>query len=276
MSLVFFNGKYIEEAEVDIGIHSRAYTWGDGIFETMALVGGRVPLLHEHTARFKKSALLLELPLPKLWNETWLQLQLYELATRNNLQNAQLRLQLSRTEKKEEANLSITAKATGGKPFEWQAKSATVLYEPLCLANSFSFIKSTSRSKYVVAENFAKQKKMDECVLLNDKQELCESIFANIFVVKANQIFTPSISSGCVAGTARHFILKHFSSSFSISEKVISIAELKDADELFLSNAIRGIQSVAVLDNTIYSTNIGKQLASQLQQKLVTVYNSAL
>ena len=66
-----------------------------------------------------------------------------------------------------------------------------------------------------------------------------------MFWVKGKQIFTPPLSEGCVAGVMRAFLLDELAKKgVSVVQKPLTVAALTEADELFVSNAIRRIKWV--------------------------------
>ena len=70
----------------------------------------------------------------------------------------------------------------------------------------------------------------DSSLFFNEKNEVAETSFANIFFVKENKIYTPPISSGILRGTMRDFLLENY----EIKEKAINFGELSDFEECFI------------------------------------------
>ena len=121
------------------------------------------------------------------------------------------------------------------------------------VCDQFSNIKSNNFLPYVMAALYAKNIKVNDCLLLNNFDRIADSTIANIFFIKDAVIYTSPLSEGCVAGVMRRFIIEKFSSKFAIIEKPFSIDELQNADEVFLTNSIKGIRWVKQFRNTIYS-----------------------
>jgi len=96
-----------------------------------------------------------------------------------------------------------------------------------------------------MAALWAKQTKLNDCLLLNANNNICDSTIANIFIVKDNIIKTPSITEGCINGVARSYLIEYCKKdNITISETSISIQDLSDASEVFLTNAVAGIKWV--------------------------------
>src|SRR6185437_11297196 len=107
----------------------------------------------------------------------------------------------------------------------------------------FSNLKSNNYLPSVMAGLFAQKNNLDDAIILNAFGRVCESAIANIFIIKGDKIYTPPLSEGCVAGTMRRWMLEKFSlKQYSISEKLLSVNDLMDADEFFLTNAIHPVR----------------------------------
>ena len=74
----------------------------------------------------------------------------------------------------------------------------------------FSNLKSNNYLPYVMAGLFAKKNKLDDCIVLNSFERICDSAIANIFIIDDNNIYTPPLTEGCVAGIMRRWMLERF------------------------------------------------------------------
>jgi branched-chain amino acid aminotransferase len=129
-----------------------------------------------------------------------------------------------------------------------------------------STIKTTNKITNVLASIFAKENELDNCVLLNERKHVVESINGNIFVVKDNIIKTPPLEEGCIKGIMRKKIIEIISKSndYILKEEAISPFELQKADEVFITNAIIGIQPVTNYKKATFKSKISKVLTLQL------------
>jgi branched-chain amino acid aminotransferase len=133
------------------------------------------------------------------------------------------------------------------------------------VADNISRLKSSSRLVYNMAKKQAQQHSWNDALLLNQYGRVAESTISNIFWIKNEQIFTPPLIEGCVAGTMRQYLLEHLPQhKISIVECALTLDILHSADEIFLTNAVRKIQSVARLGN--------KELCSSFTQKIISVF----
>lgn len=107
-------------------------------------------------------------------------------------------------------------------------------------ANANSGIKFQERNIYDSAMQEAKSNACDDVILLNQYGRIAETTIANIFWKQNNQTFTPPLSEGGVAGVYRQFYLDNH----QVKETVLTTEMLSGADEIFLTNALRGIIKV--------------------------------
>jgi branched-chain amino acid aminotransferase len=103
-------------------------------------------------------------------------------------------------------------------------------------------------------------------LVLNQHERICDATIANIFWVKDEKIFTPSLGEGCVAGVMRKKILElpTPNSGFLVQESVLTEDILLQADEVFLTNAVTGIRWVKECPGKIYNNTISRKLFIEL------------
>ena len=117
-----------------------------------------------------------------------------------------------------------------------------------------------------MAAIYAKENNFDDVLVLNQENNCIESSNSNLFIVQDKVLITPSLSEGCVDGIFRKNIIRAAKEiGIPIKEGVVSQASLIDAQEIFLTNVIRGIQTIKKMDNTTYSNSITKKLNEYFQ-----------
>jgi branched-chain amino acid aminotransferase len=105
--------------------------------------------------------------------------------------------------------------------------------------------------------------------LLNSYDRICDSTIANIFWVKNNQVFTPPLSEGCVAGVMRRYLIQKIQEAgYAIEEMICPRQKLPEADEIFLTNALFGIRWVQQLRDKSFTNKLSTQLYKQFIQPL--------
>lgn len=109
--------------------------------------------------------------------------------------------------------------------------------------NRFSYYKTTNRAVYDQASARAAKEGYADIIFLNEKGEVTEGATNNIFIEKNGQLFTPPRHCGLLNGVYRQHVLAE---NPAASEKVLSTADLQEADNLFICNSIRGWRKVVL------------------------------
>jgi branched-subunit amino acid aminotransferase/4-amino-4-deoxychorismate lyase len=132
---------------------------------------------------------------------------------------------------------------------------------------SASHLKTSLRLPYQAAGAEAELNGWDDALLLNAEGRIAESSHSNIFIVLENKIFTPPLTDGCINGIFRAFLLSsNFAGTFLFEERPLTIAMLQKADEIFLTNAVRGLQPVSFFMDKFYLSNITRQLFDSISE----------
>jgi para-aminobenzoate synthetase/4-amino-4-deoxychorismate lyase len=114
-----------------------------------------------------------------------------------------------------------------------QPKRVALATAPVDSSDRFLFHKTTNRTFYNA--QLAARPDCDDIIFWNERGEVTESTIANVVVRIEGKLFTPPVSSGLLAGTFRDHLL----ATGEIEERVITVAELKQAEEIFLINSVR-------------------------------------
>ena len=130
-----------------------------------------------------------------------------------------------------------------------------------------STIKTTNRNLNTLASIYMEENELDNCVLLNENKGIVEATNANMFVVKGNEIKTPALTEGCIKGIVRKKVIEMIQNNkdFTLIETSISPFEMQKADELFLTNAIIGIQPVTNYRKKEFKIAIGEKMMASLK-----------
>jgi hypothetical protein len=106
--------------------------------------------------------------------------------------------------------------------------------------------------------------------LICDGEELLEAGWANLFAIREETLWTPAVDNRILAGMARAAILEIAGEEgLEAQEQPITAADLLNADEVFLTNSIRGIEPATSLDATPLPGQgpISHRLAAALQRR---------
>jgi branched-chain amino acid aminotransferase len=131
----------------------------------------------------------------------------------------------------------------------------------------FASLKSNNALMQVMAGIARKKKGLDEMLILNEEGYLCEAIAANLFVWYGKVLYTPALSEGCVDGVMRRAIIELTrQEGYEVVEAQIRPEILQEADELFLTNAINGINWVMGYKKKRYFNHLSRQLQDKLNK----------
>lgn len=107
--------------------------------------------------------------------------------------------------------------------------------------NTFLYHKTTQRALYNSEYKKAVAQRYFDVLFTNEKGELTEGAISNIFIRKGTQYYTPPVRCGLLPGVFRqHFLQTHR----TVKEKVLFAEDLLSADEIILTNSVRGCVSV--------------------------------
>lgn len=117
-------------------------------------------------------------------------------------------------------------------------------------------LKHLNRLENVLARSEITAKSLAEGVMLNAYQQVIGGTQSNLFLIKGNNLITPLLTDSGVEGTTR-YQLSHLAEGLDLiwQESTLVLADLLQADELFLANAVRGIMPVNLFHHRTY-TNI--------------------
>ncbi len=234
--IVWQNGNLVPEQEVKISPFDPGFTVGRGVFETMLAVRGKVFAWDRHLQRLKKSADVLGLKLPEL---SGLESAMHEVVLANPECRCEARIRVTLTEG---GNLIITAKSIEDYPLQ---TSAVQIDFPINDQSPLSSIKTLSYAENLEALKQARVAGAGEAIRSNTAGELCEACISNVFFVRDQVIYTPSLETGCLPGITREILLER-DPHIQVGRWPISI--LNEADEIWLTNSIRRLQWVRQFD----------------------------
>jgi branched-chain amino acid aminotransferase len=131
-----------------------------------------------------------------------------------------------------------------------------------------SSIKTTNKMLNITASIFASENGFENCLLLNDSKNVVEAIQGNLFMLVGNKLITPPVSEGCLNGVMRKQVLAFAKKmdNLEVVEEAISPFDLQKADELFVTNVIKGIQPITKYRKKEFDVVLSKVLLEKLNE----------
>lgn len=269
---ICFNNKFYPEEHAVFSMN-RAMKYGDGLFESIRIINGVPQLLDLHLKRLQAGADLLKIDL-SISKINEIKVCLTQLLIRNEIEKGgYLRLTVYRGGKgkylsdSNEAEYVLEASPLTSNTYQLNSKgllvdiSINIRIQP----SGLSAAKTLNALSYIIAAEEAKERRLNDVLLLNTSGDLTESSSSNLFLVMGNEVITPPLQSGCLQGVMRKNIISKLKiNGYHFTEKSISPEMLEIADEIFLSNSISGIQWVGAFKKTRYFNRISKQIFSLL------------
>jgi branched-subunit amino acid aminotransferase/4-amino-4-deoxychorismate lyase len=241
------NGRFVPESKAVISVFDNALLYAEGLFETLLGIEDRPIFTKEHLARLHKGAKVigLKLPVSDAVLVQWMKKTLKAHPDRVK----KLRLTMTSGESarwvgkqgKPQLILSASPHEIPREPFRLIVSDFKVDH-----ASVFRNIKTLSYVISAAALRQAKERKFDDAILLNERNEVAEVTSANIFWSHGKRVYTPPLSAGCLDGITRKFVLKEADKvGIKIVERRVDLSGLLRADEIFISSSLKLVAPVS-------------------------------
>ena len=274
-NFINFNGEIsLADAKL-LSVQNRAFRYGDGLFESMRMMKGELKFAALHADRLQRGMHALKIDSYSQMDTWFLKEMTGDLARRNKVKHARLRLSVFRdgeglytpTQNKMGWCLELQPMEEPRYFLNTRGLIMDIFTELKKPTGYLSNIKTSSSLLYVMAGLFKAQNKLDDVFILNHDGFLCEAGSSNVFVWYQNHLYTPALSEGCVEGVMRSVVIDLAKSiHIPVTEAQINPDILYEADEVFLTNAGRGIQSVMGFGVRRYFNELSKLLTDELNK----------
>ena len=242
------NSALVATDELRISPLGSGFMAGEGIFETIRVRNSRVVLFDLHHARLAASLKILAAP-PGSSRDEFLA-GCIQVIAENSLVDGSVKL-LIFGEAKSWSEL-ILARQAAYTPAQYEQGFHLKTFPCDLRMDPFHGLKSLNYLRNVQARRKALAAGFDEAIFVNPNQQVLEGAGTNIFVVKDGVISTPPLGSGILPGVMRATIIQKLK-LLTIRERDVTLDELLQADEVFLTNALLGIMPVAGVDGHAYT-----------------------
>lgn len=272
--MINFNGTLVTQ-DSNILTQNRGFLYGDAVFETVKIVNSKVLYLEDHYFRLMASMRVVRMEIPMNFTMEYFEEQLLSVTNKLAISNsARARITVFRNDGgyylpiDNTVSFLVHASAIESAPYSFEEKEYEVdLFKDFYITKQLlSSIKTTNRILNVTASIFANENALDNCLLLNDSKNVVEAIQGNLFMLTGNKLITPPVSEGCLNGVMRKQVLKLAKTieGIEVVEEVISPFELQKADELFITNVIKGIQPITKYRKKTFGVSFSKQIIAKL------------
>ena len=255
----------VEAAKARIAPVSSAMLYGRGVFTTVAIYNGKPFLWPQHWTRLLEHGERLAVDCNEC-TEAGIGDALKKLVSVNRVRDGRARVIVLARSGRDfwKAKLPGSRKTDlvimTGEPQKVPQAGMTLAVSPH-RANTFSpltGIKSLNYLEHVLSWEEAQSREFDEAIILNERGEVVSATMSNLFWVKDGTIHTPALATGALAGVTRAAVIdiagKHF---IPVIEGVYELADLTEADEIFLTSSSLGVAPVTTFDFRQYSITEG-------------------
>jgi len=270
--MINFNGDILDQEKFSLTAENRGFKYGDAVFETIKVVNNKVIFWEDHYFRLMASMRMLRMKIPMSFTLEFLEKEILSLVKANNTsQKSRVRLTIFRKDgglympKTNEIDFLVEASELNHNiKNDYKIDIFKDFYN---YSGLLSTIKTNNKMLNTLASVFAKENDLDNCILINEKKGVVEVTNGNIFIVKDNVVKTPATTEGCIKGIVRNKVLEILSKNeeFQVEETSISPFEIQKADEVFITNAIIGIQPVTQYKKKTFKVDFSKKIAKNLQ-----------
>jgi branched-subunit amino acid aminotransferase/4-amino-4-deoxychorismate lyase len=259
--IVYLNGKYVDASEAVVSVWDGGFLYGDGIYTTLRLYGGRPLDLAAHYRRLKSHAAAMDLPLP-LTEPDFLGIAL-ELAGANDLAtvDGRMRITVSRGGGPDnplpvsgleaiEPTVLVTLTAIGAELDRWRDEGIPVITLDASFARgNFPELKTLNSLATIVALRRAAAAGCPEAILTDERGCLLEGAISNLFLVSAGNLLTPVCTGGFLPGRTRERILDIAArEGITVREEPLDRRHLAAASEVFMASSVREVLPVISID----------------------------
>lgn len=251
----YFNGKFLPLDQVAISPLDRGFLFADSVYDVLAVINKKIVAFSEHIQRLNKSLEAIGMH-PVRANDQW---------------HAILSTLIEEGPSKDQL---IYIQVTRG-PEAIRTHSIPQTYTPTVLAYTCAwkrhhylqegpyhvitasdnrwenpYIKANVLLPNILLRTKATEHKAEDVLLFNEQKQLREATSANVFIVKNNQVLTPSLSKAILPGITRKLVIKACQNAhIQFKETQITFDEVMAADEIWLTSTTREIMPVTQVNN---------------------------
>jgi len=272
MTHINYNGKITDADTPIFTTKNRAFRYGDALFESIRMLDGRLPFLRYHYERLGRGMDVLGFDIPTHFSIIFFENEIKKLTQTND--NYRIRLTVYRndgglyTPENNTPIYLIEAEQITDNQFTVNEEGLNIgIYPDFKLPLSpLANLKTSNSLPYVLAAQFCQKNNWDDCLMLNQAGRIAETFKANVFFVKNDTIYTPSLGEGCIDGVMRKVVIEILQEmKMEVIETQISTEKLSEFDAIFITNSTRGVQWISrIFDIKNYDKILVDEIVEQL------------
>jgi len=276
--MVYINGEYSNIDEVLIKPNNRSFRYGDGLFESMRLVNDQMLFWSHHYSRFILGMDYLKILIPEAWQPKFFEEIILRLVKENNFKHARVRMMCFRGGEglyhstSNEPGLYIELQELDKPYFHLNTEGLTLgLFEEVKKPiQKLSTFKTNNSLPYILASNYCSDNNLDDCLVLNTEGRVAEVTSSNIFIIKDSKIYTPNDDEGGINGVMRTVLIKLFKKiGLELHKVEMTIDDVTNADEVFISNASSGIKWIEKFGESTYTSKLSSMILAKLNERVM-------
>jgi branched-subunit amino acid aminotransferase/4-amino-4-deoxychorismate lyase len=278
MQYVYNSGEFIPTEGFTLRASNRGFRFADGFFESVRIVSGKPVFLEHHFSRILDALKAYRINRPLQFSVQKLDSEIRQLIEKNGIQQGG------------RVRITITRKADGfylpdSRDMEYFIEATAIEYNRYTLnndglrvdvypemkkdINKLSMFKNIDAKMYVLASLYAEDHQLDDTLIQNYRGGIIETTTSNIFLVSNGVLYTSTLEDGAIAGIMRMQIINlAIEKGIKVYECTLNPQNLLAADELFVTNAIKGIQWVGSYRTKRYYSEMAGRLIGMLNEKL--------
>lgn len=278
MNFVNNNGEIIPNEGFTMASANRGHLYGDGLFESIRIVDGKVVNIDVHVYRLLEGMSVLKMRVPNYFTPEFFLHRINELIQKSNISaGGRVRISVDRASGgtyrplTNEVTFFIEVYPLDKNEFVLNSKGLEIdLYTTVKKHNNIlANFKTKNALVYVLGAIEAKEKGLDDLLITNQDGNVIESTNSNMFIVSNEILYTPSLNDGCLGGTMRMRIINlAIANNIKVYESSITPQNLLVADEIFLTNAINGVVWVSGYRTKRYMNSTAKKFITLLNDTL--------
>lgn len=276
--MINHNGEIWDSQSLNIEASNRALNYGDALFETLKYAHGKILWWESHYFRLMGSMRILRMEIPNEYTLEYLENQILETLKAAHLEQGSSRVKLTvyrkgagkYTPETREVGFFIQVEPFTNADYELNIGDFVIeLYKDFQKqSNLLATLKTTNCLLYTLASIFRQENGYQEVLLLNTENKLVEGSSSNVFLVKGNVLKTAPLESGCLKGIMRQNILKWAQQiGLEVDESAATPFELLQADEVWLTNVITGIQAASEYRKRKFKNEYAEKMLQLINEK---------